>query len=248
MPSGVILMLAGFRSRCDDALLVRRIERVGDLTRDRQRLVDREWSPARCARRACRPRRARARARGRRRCPPRRRWRRCADDSGPPAAALRGRSGRAGRDRSLKTRGRILIATSRPSVRVAGPVDLAHAARRRAARESCTARPAARRTTVPPPGIPSASAGVLSKPAATRGVRDQRLDVPPQRLVVCHRPRAGTPPAHAAARSSAAPRRRSTMVHRSSFTGSSFACAASDRGAPRRPRGSARRAPSPTRG
>ena len=35
-PSGVILMLAGFRSRWTMPSLVRRVERLGDLPRDRQ--------------------------------------------------------------------------------------------------------------------------------------------------------------------------------------------------------------------
>ena len=34
-------MLAGFEIAMDDALLVRRFERLGDLLRDRQRLVER---------------------------------------------------------------------------------------------------------------------------------------------------------------------------------------------------------------
>ena len=38
-------MFAGFRSRWMMPLLVRRFERVGDLPRDRQRLVDRQSRP-----------------------------------------------------------------------------------------------------------------------------------------------------------------------------------------------------------
>ena len=36
-PSGVILMLAGLQVAVDDPFLVRRVQRVGDLARDRQR-------------------------------------------------------------------------------------------------------------------------------------------------------------------------------------------------------------------
>ena len=39
----------------DDAALVRGLERLGDLPRDRQRLVERERARARCARRASSP-------------------------------------------------------------------------------------------------------------------------------------------------------------------------------------------------
>ena len=42
VPSGRTLMLAGFEIAMDDALLVRRFEGLGDLLRDRQRLVDRD--------------------------------------------------------------------------------------------------------------------------------------------------------------------------------------------------------------
>ena len=53
----------------NDALLVRRFERLGDLLRDRQRLVERD-RPARDAlRQSPRPRRAPSRAHGRRRTP-----------------------------------------------------------------------------------------------------------------------------------------------------------------------------------
>ena len=48
MPSGVTLMFAGFRSRWMMPALVRGFERLGDLPRDRQRLVERN-RPARDA-------------------------------------------------------------------------------------------------------------------------------------------------------------------------------------------------------
>ena len=48
VPSGVILMFAGFRSRWTMPLVVGGVERIGDLPRDRQRLCNRQ--PAvRCA-------------------------------------------------------------------------------------------------------------------------------------------------------------------------------------------------------
>ena len=40
MPSGVILMFAGFEIAMDDPLLVRGVERVGNLPRDRERFGD----------------------------------------------------------------------------------------------------------------------------------------------------------------------------------------------------------------
>ena len=40
VPSGRSLMFAGFRVAMDDALLVRRFERLCDLSRDRQRFVE----------------------------------------------------------------------------------------------------------------------------------------------------------------------------------------------------------------
>ena len=48
VPSGRTLMFAGFKIAMDDALLVRRFQRVSDLLRDGQRLVDRD-RPARDA-------------------------------------------------------------------------------------------------------------------------------------------------------------------------------------------------------
>ena len=48
VPSARTLMFAGFRSRWTMPLLVRRFERLGDLPRDRQRLVER-IGPARDA-------------------------------------------------------------------------------------------------------------------------------------------------------------------------------------------------------
>ena len=41
VPSGLILMLAGFRSRWMMPLLVRGFQRIGDLTRDAQGFVER---------------------------------------------------------------------------------------------------------------------------------------------------------------------------------------------------------------
>ena len=117
MPSGVILMLAGLRSRWTMPLLVRRVERVGDLPRDRERLVDR--AAARCAIRSASVSPSTSSSTSARTPPasPRgRRSRRCADDSATRASALRARSAPAARDRSLNARGRILIATSRPSL------------------------------------------------------------------------------------------------------------------------------------
>ena len=42
VPPGVILMLAGLRSRCDDPAVVRGLERARDLARDPQRLAKRQ--------------------------------------------------------------------------------------------------------------------------------------------------------------------------------------------------------------
>ena len=51
------LDVRGLQIAMDDALLVRRFERLGDLLRDGQRLVERNRAAARCARRASAPRR-----------------------------------------------------------------------------------------------------------------------------------------------------------------------------------------------
>ena len=113
----------------DDALLVRGFERVGDLPRDRQRLVDRD----RAARDALRPesspstssitsaRDGRSLLRGRR-------SRRCSDGSARRGLRLRAGSARAAPRRRPPTAGSTLIATSRFSLRVGRAIDLAHAA------------------------------------------------------------------------------------------------------------------------
>ena len=92
MPSGVTLMLAGFRSRWTMPLLVRRLKRVGNLPRDRERLGDRN----RAARDAIGERlaldqfhhenRDAAALRGRR-------WPRCWDDSMTPKLPLHAETG-----------------------------------------------------------------------------------------------------------------------------------------------------------
>ena len=45
MPSGANLDVRGLQIAMDDPLLVRRLERLGDLLRDRQRLVERNRAP-----------------------------------------------------------------------------------------------------------------------------------------------------------------------------------------------------------
>ena len=50
VPSGADLDVGGLQVAMDDALLVRGFERLGDLPRDRQRLVERRRGRARCAR------------------------------------------------------------------------------------------------------------------------------------------------------------------------------------------------------
>ena len=64
---GAHLDIRGLQIAMDDALLVRRFERLRDLLRDRQRLVERNRAPRDALRRDPRPRRAPSRARGRRR-------------------------------------------------------------------------------------------------------------------------------------------------------------------------------------
>ena len=56
VPSGVTLMFAGLRSRWTMPLLVRGFERVGDLPRDPQRLVQREGGPGQAVGERRRPR------------------------------------------------------------------------------------------------------------------------------------------------------------------------------------------------
>ena len=58
VPSGRDLDVRGLQVAVDDALLVRGFERLGDLPRDRQRLVERDRAAARSAARDRRPRRA----------------------------------------------------------------------------------------------------------------------------------------------------------------------------------------------
>ena len=64
----------------DDPLLVRRVERVRDLPRDRQRLVQRRWARAQCGRPASRPRPVPTPAPGSPSASSSRRSRRCGDD------------------------------------------------------------------------------------------------------------------------------------------------------------------------
>ena len=118
----VILMLAGFRSRWTMPLLVRGVERLGDLPRRSASASASGRRPSRASsavRESCRPASALRPApsparRRRRRLRARESWR-CADDSAPPAAAPRA-SNRASRSGSLAKRGgSTLIATSRPS-------------------------------------------------------------------------------------------------------------------------------------
>ena len=72
-------MFAGFKSRWTMPFVVRGLQRLGDLTRDRDGVRHSAEARARDARRAWAPRRARARAPSRRPSPPARRWRRCVD-------------------------------------------------------------------------------------------------------------------------------------------------------------------------
>ena len=65
LPSGVSLTFAGFRSRWTMPLLVRLLERLGDLPRDRERLVDRDPPPLQARRPGPRPGRAPWRGSGR---------------------------------------------------------------------------------------------------------------------------------------------------------------------------------------
>ena len=129
MPSGVSLMLAGFRSRWTMPLLVRRLERLGDLPRDLERLLDRDRARAQPLGQVSPSTSSMAR-----------------NDARAVHAALEAvdaamfgwlseassfasRSKRARRSASrAKPSGRTLIATSRPSVVSRGPIDLAHPA------------------------------------------------------------------------------------------------------------------------
>ena len=79
VPSGAHLDVGGLQVAMDDALLVRGFERLGDLLRDRQRLVERNRRRARCAATGPRPRPVPSPARVHRRTTSRsRRSRRCA--------------------------------------------------------------------------------------------------------------------------------------------------------------------------
>ena len=113
----------------DDAALVRGLERLGDLPRDRERSSTGSGAASRSAPRASRPRRAPSRAPL---SPPLPRGRRSRAMFGwlSEASSCASRSKRARRSRiAARTRpGRILIATSRPQPRVARAIDLAHAA------------------------------------------------------------------------------------------------------------------------
>ena len=99
----------------DDAALVRRLERLGDLPRDGQRLVERQRPTRDAIGERRRPRPAPSRARGRRSPVLEAVDARCSDGSAR-RGVVASRSNRASRSASLaKASGRILIATSRPS-------------------------------------------------------------------------------------------------------------------------------------
>ena len=113
----------------DDALLVRGFQRVGDLFRDWQGLVERNRPRAiRCDERP-RPRPSPSRARGCCRCRPSRKSPRCSDDSAMPGRALRAGTGPVDRHRAANDSGRTFSATSRLQLGIARPIHLTHAAR-----------------------------------------------------------------------------------------------------------------------
>ena len=110
----------------DDPLLVRRFERLGDLLRDRQRLVDRD-RPARDAlRQVLALDEFHHEGLRRRRRPPARRSRRCSDDSARRGLPLRAESGPGGRSQ-LRTTMENLDGDVTLQLRIAGAIHLAHA-------------------------------------------------------------------------------------------------------------------------
>ena len=125
---GAHLDVRGLQIAMDDPLLVRGFERLRDLLRDRQRLVERDRAPRDPLRqvlaldefhheRGARPPTSRDR-----------RSRRCADDSATRASSA-SRWNRASRSASARTTsGRTLIATWRSSFVSRRPIHLAHAA------------------------------------------------------------------------------------------------------------------------
>ena len=193
----------------DDALLVRGFERVRDLARDRERLVNRQ--------------RARRQTLGERRAfheleheaadavrpPPIHRSRRCADGSASPAPAPRVRSARAAPGSERKALATTLMATSRPSLvsraRYTSPIppaprrericvrtDLPAHERRRAPRQPGrapprspigvrgTAPPSARAPAAPPPPV-AAPRRLRMPPRRTRPAREHRGRAPRRR-------------------------------------------------------------------
>ena len=116
-----------FEIAVDDALLVRRLERLGNLAGDRHRFVERN-RPRAMRSASVWPSTNSRRAPAHRRSLRDRRSRRCADGSARPAPAPRAETGQplgVARDDLRQN----LIATSRCSSGIAGAVHLAHASR-----------------------------------------------------------------------------------------------------------------------
>ena len=166
------LDVRGLQIAMDDPLLVRRFERLGDLLRDRQRLVERDRAARDPLRRDRRPRPVPSRARV---TPPLSfeavDAARCSDDSARRGSALRAGTARADRGRPRTASGRTLIATSRFELRVARAIDLAHAAGAEAASGSRTGRGGRRES------VPSGCAGLYGRPpVGQRRVGNRRDD------------------------------------------------------------------------